>query len=95
MLSHYEHDLNEAIEQTDADHLARIATCLYILRTSEFENIWWRIENRTNQLAQEGQLSPSHLVQLVRAFSHAQTNKMAGSEKTFVHLEQHLIKVVD
>jgi hypothetical protein len=29
---------------------------MYILKTADFENIWWRIENKVNELALKGQL---------------------------------------
>lgn len=43
LLAHYEHDLCEAAEKSDADHVTRIAQAMYILKSSDFENIWWRI----------------------------------------------------
>jgi len=54
MLAHYEHDLCEAAEKADGEHLTRLAQAMYVMKTDQFENIWWRIENRTNQLAQDG-----------------------------------------
>jgi hypothetical protein len=29
---------------------------MYILKTADFENIWWRIENKVNELALKGEL---------------------------------------
>ena len=67
---------------------------MYILKTDEYENIWWRVENRVNELVEEGQMQPFHLVNIVRAFSRAQNNHMVGQEKTFVHLEPFIQKVL-
>lgn len=51
LLAHYEHDLCDAAENADAETLTRIATAMYVLRSDQYENVWWRIENRTNELA--------------------------------------------
>ena len=58
-----------------------------LLKTDQFENIWWRIENRANQLAQENKLDTYHVTNILRAFSHGQHNQMVGQEKTFTNLE--------
>ena len=87
MLSHYEHDMCEAAELADAEHLTRLSQTMYILKTDQFENIWWRIENRANQLAQENKLDTYHVTNILRAFSHGQHNQMVGQEKTFTNLE--------
>ena len=50
LIAHYEHDLCEAGENADSEHLTRLAQTLYLLKSGEFENIWWRIENRVNDL---------------------------------------------
>jgi len=78
MLSHYEHDLIDAAENADAEHITRLSQAMYILKTGEFENVWWRVENRANQLASEGKLESYHLVNLVRSFSRAQHNHMVA-----------------
>lgn len=88
LIAHYEHDLCEAAEQADAEHLTRLAQAMYILKTGEFENIWWRIENRTNELREEKKLDIYHVVNITRAFSHAQNNRMCATNKTFVLLEK-------
>ena len=90
MISHYEHDLIEQIAEADAAHLTRIAQAFYIFKTDDFENVWWRIENRALELASE--LSGKQLTQIVRSFSHAQNNKMVAQEKTFAVLESHIKK---
>lgn len=71
MIAHYEHDLNEATENTDAEHLTRIAQAMYVLKTGEFENIWWRIENRANELATKGELDIYNVINITRAFSRS------------------------
>ena len=71
MLAHYEHELFEAAENADPEHLTRLAQALYVLKTEEFETVWWRIENRVNDLAHQNLLEPYHLVNIVRAFSRA------------------------
>lgn len=48
LMANYEHDLCEAGENADPEQLTRLAQTLYILRTTEFENVFWRVERRTN-----------------------------------------------
>lgn len=80
----------------DADHLTRFAYSLYLMKDENFENIWWRIENRVHELAEEkGALDMYHITNILRAFSKSQENKTAGSEKLFVHLEPHIINGID
>lgn len=78
LLAHYEHDLCDAAEKADAESLTRIAQAIYILKTDQFENIWWRIENRTNDLAEKKELDIYHVVNILRSFSRAQQNHMVG-----------------
>jgi hypothetical protein len=91
LLAHYEHELVEAAEKADPEHVTRLAQALYILKSDRYENIWWRIENRVNELALEGKLDEYHLVNILRAFSRAQNNHMVAQEKTFVHLESFVL----
>lgn len=53
VLANYETELMEAAEKADAEHVTRLAQSLYILKSDQFENIWWRIENRVNELAEK------------------------------------------
>lgn len=71
LLAFYEHDLCEAGENADPEHLTRLAQAMYILKTRDYANIWWRIENRANQLASEDKLDSYHLVNVLRSFSRA------------------------
>ena len=57
--------------------------------------MWWRIENRTNELAEEKKLDFYNVNNLLRAFSRGQNNKMAGNDKTFYHLEPVVMDSVD
>ena len=68
---------------------------MYIFKTDQFENIWWRIERRTNQLAHEGQLDGYHASNILRSFSRGHHNKMVGQEKMFVNLEPTILKTMD
>jgi hypothetical protein len=68
---------------------------MYILKTGEFENIWWRIENRTNELWEKNKLDIYHVVNITRAFSHAQNNRMCGSNKTYFNLEKIVLQNLD
>lgn len=95
MLAHFEHDLCEAAESADSEHLTRLAQTMYLLKTGEFENIWWRIENRANDLNDQGKLDIYHVTNLTRAFSHAQNNRMCGTNKTFSNLEPVVIAGLD
>jgi len=45
---------------------------MYILKTDQFENIWWRIERRTNELAEKKELDIYHVVNILRSFSRGQ-----------------------
>jgi hypothetical protein len=78
LIAHYEHDLCEAAEKADPECLTRIAQAMYILKTGEFENIWWRIESRANELATAGKLDFYNVHNILRAFSRAQHNQMIG-----------------
>ena len=61
---------------------------LYLLKSPRYENIWWRVENRVHDLAEEkGALDIYHISSIIRAFSKSQDNQMAGSDKLFIHLE--------
>jgi hypothetical protein len=71
LIAHYEHDLCEAAEAADAEHITRLAQAMYIMKTGEFENMWWRIENRTNELNEQKQLDIYNVTNILRAFSHA------------------------
>lgn len=87
LVANYEHDLCEAAEQADPDQLTRLAQALYIMQTSEFENIFWRVERRTNQFAHEGKLDTYQACNIIRALSRSQKNRMCGQDKTFAALE--------
>lgn len=53
LLAHYEQDFCDAAPLLDADGITRLAQVMYLLKSKEFENIWWRIENRIHELAEE------------------------------------------
>lgn len=93
LIALYEHDFMDIPQHLDAEHLTRFAQVMYLLKDETFENIWWRIENRVHELAeQKGALDTYHVVNILRSFSKSQQNKMAGSPKLFVHLEPFVIK---
>ena len=71
LIANYEHDLTEAGEQADAEQLTRLAQTLYVMGVSDFENVFWRIERRANQLAEEGSLDTYHITNILRSFSRA------------------------
>ena len=48
LVANYEHDLCEAGEGANPEQLTRLAQALYILQTTTFENIFWRVERRTH-----------------------------------------------
>ena len=92
IITNYEQDFVDVSQYLDAEHLTRFAQTLYLFKDDSFENIWWRIEDRVHELAeQKGSLDSYHLVNLLRSFSRSQQNKMAGSAKLFVHLEPHIL----
>ena len=88
LISHYEQEFIDVSQHLDAEHLTRFAQVMYLLKDNTFENIWWRIENRVHDLAEvKGAFDSYHLVNILRSFSKSQHNKMAGSNKLFIHLE--------
>jgi hypothetical protein len=94
LLSHYEADLKEVVEKDllDAEHLTRLAQALYVLKSTEFEPVFKRIEKSALRLHAKGQLDIYHVTNLLRAFTHSQENKMCGSDKTFFALESVVLK---
>ena len=91
-MAHYEEDLMEASKHLDGDGIAKLAQVMYLLKTSKFENIWWRIENRVHELAMvKNGLDVYQITNILRAFSRSQDNFMSGSEKLYIHLEPHII----
>lgn len=95
LIANYEHDICEAALVADAEHLTRLAQTMYVFKTGEFENIWWRIENSTNALMEEGKLDIYHVTNITRAFSRSQHNRMCGTNKTFYNLEPVVLKNFD
>lgn len=65
------------------------------MKTSEYENIFWRVERRTNQFAHEGKLDGYHATNILRALSRSQKNRMCGQDKTFTALEPTVMKNID
>ena len=69
LLALYEEDLINCVPHLDADHLTRLCQALYLLKTPEFENIWWRIEDAVN--LQVSKLDSYHVTNILRSFSHS------------------------
>jgi len=69
-----------------------MAQVMYLLKSKQYENIWWRIENRIHELAEFGDLDIYHVTNILRSFSRSQENQMSGSDKLFVHLEPLILK---
>ena len=95
MIAHYEHDLCEAGEKADPEYLTRLAQALYVLKIGEFENIFWRIERRTNEFAAKKKLDTYHVTNILRAFSRSQNNRMCGQDKTFYSVEPTILENFD
>lgn len=93
LLSHYEEDLKECPQYLDGDHVTRLAQALYILKTKEYETIFWRIEDRVNEL--KDKLTIHNVSSILRSFSHSQDNQMNGKDKTFFNLEPVILKNLD
>ena len=91
----YEDDLCEAGEEADAEHLTRLAQAMYILKTGGYENIFWRIERRANELASQDKLDIYHVTNILRAFSRSQNNRMCAKDKTFYNLEKAVLQNLD
>lgn len=87
LIAHFEHDLCDAALKVDAEHLTRIAQALYLLKTDDYENIWWRVETRAQELASENRLDGYQLTNLLRSFAHAQNNRTVGSDQLYTAFE--------
>jgi hypothetical protein len=75
LLAHYEHDFNDAASYLDGEGITRLAQVMYLLRSKEYENVWWRIENRVHDLAEiKGALDTYILTNILRSFSKSQEN---------------------
>ena len=79
----------------DGDHLTRLTQTLYLFKSGEFEGIYRRIEKRALALNAEGKLDVNNCTNILRAFSHGQANRMAGSDKTYFALESTILKGLD
>ena len=95
LIANYEHDLCEAGEQANPEQLTRLAQTLYILRTCEFENVFWRVERRANQFAEEGQLDIYNVTNILRSLTRSQKNKMCGQDRTFAAFEPIVLANID
>jgi hypothetical protein len=97
LLSHFDQDLKEIVEARllDGEHLTRLAQALYILKTRDFEGIFRRIEHLAIELHEQGKLDIYHVTNILRAFTHAQENKMCGRDKTFFTFEPTVLKNLD
>ena len=72
MLAYYQDDIYELCKVLDGDGITRLAQTMYLLKTANYENIWWRIENRVHELAEEKQgLDAYNVVNILRSFSRS------------------------
>ena len=69
LIAHYEEDLKEIPQHLDAEHLTRLAQALYLLKSTEYENIFWRVETQANNLIDK--LDTYHITNILRSFSHS------------------------
>ena len=95
LLAHYEAELKEVAEKEgllDGDHLTCLAQTLYILKSGDFEGVFRRIETSAVRLHAAGKLDIAHVTNILRAFVHAQENRMAGSDKVFFTFESTVLK---
>ena len=96
LFSHYEYDLTDAAAHLDGEGVTRLAQAIYLLKTGAYENIWWRVENRIHELAeQEGALDMYNVVNIIRAFTRSQDNRSSASDKLYIHLEATILKDID
>jgi hypothetical protein len=72
--------------------LTRLAQALYILKAKDFEGIFRRIERMAVELHEQGKLDIYHVTNILRAFTHAQENRMCGRDKTFFTFEPTVLK---
>ena len=95
-MTHYEHDFCDAAQYLDSEGITRLAQVLYLFKNAKFENIWWRIENRVHELIEvTNALDTYNIANILRSFSKCQENRMAGSDKLFIHFEPTIIKQLD
>jgi len=72
VIAHFEQDFLEMCSHLDAEGLTRFAQTLYLMKSKNFENVWWRIENRVHELAEEaGALDHYHITNILRSFSRS------------------------
>ena len=96
LFSHYEYDLTDAAAHLDGEGVTRLAQAIYLLKTGAYESIWWRVENRIHELAeQEGALDMYNVVNIIRAFTRSQDNRSSASDKLYIHLEPTILKNID
>lgn len=62
VIAHYEHDLVDCIQFLNQDGITRMAQVMYLFKTKEYENIWWRIENRVHDLIETNEKLDSYSV---------------------------------
>ena len=65
------------------------------MQTCDFENIFWRVERRTNQFAHEGKLDAYNVCNILRALTRSQKNRMCGQDRTFTALEPIVLANLD
>ncbi|CDW86618.1 UNKNOWN [Stylonychia lemnae] len=93
LIAVYEQDFLDHIKELDTDHLTRAATALYLFKTPNYENIFWRIETQANNLIDK--LEPSQMVSILRSFARSQDNISCAKDKTFYNFEAKLLKNLD
>lgn len=71
LIANYEDDLCDAGEEADPEYVTRLAQAMYILKTGDYENIFWRIERRATELAAKEKLDIYHVTNILRAFSRS------------------------
>lgn len=93
LLTHYEHEFCDAAQYLDSEGITRLAQVMYLFKSVKFENIWWRIENRVHELIEvPNSFDTYNISTILRSFSKCQENRMAGSNKLFIHFEPTVLK---
>jgi len=72
MLVEYEDDFNQAASYLDGEGVTRLAQTMYLMRSRDFETVWYRIENRVHDLVEiPGALDTYNISAILRSFSRS------------------------
>jgi hypothetical protein len=86
----FEDDLEENVKNFTKDQTVRLIEAFYIMKTSKFIYILWKLESRA--LDHLKSFEHDDTARVLRSFSHMNNNNMFGSEKTYQMHEESVMK---